>query len=172
MKKIIAIVFVIIPFLVIGQQNFSWDVRDSIAKSKDQIYADTKLFIAQTWNSAQDVIQNDDKENGLILLKGITKVSSTFQMNVHDYTYGYTVKFYQKDGKYRIVLDGVHCEKARCSVYDWPLVEPTEDCSVNVGGVPPKHLKIMMDQLKGNLQAIVDAYVVQIKKTSIVDDKW
>jgi hypothetical protein len=169
---ILLIIALTIANLSFGQSNFVWDIKDSVNKSKELVYTDTKLFIAQTWKSAQDVIQNDDKENGLILIKGNTKVSVTFQMNVHDYWYRYTIKFYQKENKFRIVLDDVHCESARCSVYDWPLVEPTEDCSVNVGGVPPKHLQTLMNQLKSNLQTIVDTYVSEIKKVSVVDDKW
>jgi hypothetical protein len=172
MKQLISFVFILSSCILSAQSNFHWDVIDSVAKTKAAIYSDTKLFIAETWNSAQNVIQNDDKEGGVILLKGIAKVSSTFQMNVHEYAYGYTVKLYQKEGKFRIVIENVHCESARCAGYEWPKVEPTEDYSQNVGGVPAKKLEPMMLELKAHLQSIVDSYLVKIKKVDAEEGKW
>ena len=55
-----------------SQTNFQWEKIDSVNKSKAQIYSDTKMFIAEVWKSANSVIQNDDKESGLILVKGST----------------------------------------------------------------------------------------------------
>ena len=59
-----------LTFNVFGQQNFQWERTDTISKTKSQLYADTKMFIAEEWKSAQNVIQNDDKETGSILIKG------------------------------------------------------------------------------------------------------
>jgi hypothetical protein len=38
------------------------------------------MYIAETWKSAQDVIQNDDKEGGADFSEGI-KYSNTFLSN-------------------------------------------------------------------------------------------
>jgi len=173
MKKLFlsGVLFFIVSYSF-AQKDFQWDVIDTISKTKSEIYTDTKLFIAETWNSAQSVIQNDDKEGGVILVKGITKVSTFFQLNPHDYTYKYTVKFFQKEGRFKIVLDEVHCTSALCQMNEWPKVEPTEDYSKKVGGVPTKRLEPMMIELKANLQAIVDAYLIKIKNPSVKANDW
>ncbi len=36
--------------------------------TKTHLYSATKMFIAEFWKSAKDVIQNDDKEAGIILI--------------------------------------------------------------------------------------------------------
>lgn len=61
-----------------GQINFRWEKIDSVAKSKSQIYSDTKMFIAETWKSSKSVIQNDDKENGAVFIEGtVEKIGGT-----------------------------------------------------------------------------------------------
>ena len=98
-----------------AQTDFKWDKVDSVAKIKGQIYSDTKMFIAEFWKSAQNVIQNDDKEGGSILIKGASIQSKYFQMNDHTWTFSYTVKFMMKDNKCRIVIEDVYCQSARCA---------------------------------------------------------
>ena len=86
--------------MAIGQTNFKWDKIDSIQKNQNELYSITKMYIGETWKSAQSVIQNDDKEGGSILVKGLSVQSLFFQMNDHRWTFSYTVKFLFKDNKY------------------------------------------------------------------------
>ena len=51
------------------------------------IYSDTKLFIGNYWKSAKDVIQNDDKEGGIILLKGIQLMNVSYALATFTYVY-------------------------------------------------------------------------------------
>lgn len=127
MKKVLLIALMAMFFTVNGfsQDNFKWDIKDSIPKSKDKIYALTKLFIADYWKSAQNVIQSDDKESGIILIKGNIVIHKYFQLNDHEYIFPYTVKFYMKDKKYRIIIDNIYCESARCEQYEWPKLPVT-----------------------------------------------
>ena len=60
---------------------------DSVNKTKLQIYTDTKMFIAEYWKSAQNVIQNDDKDAGVILIKGSTTKFCTFMLNTHTFIF-------------------------------------------------------------------------------------
>ena len=79
MKKIILLTLVTFFNSAFSQTDFKWDKVDSVSKNKGQIYSDTKMFIAEFWKSAQNVIQNDDKEGGMILLKGVSVQSKFFQ---------------------------------------------------------------------------------------------
>jgi len=90
MKKLLTtIASLLIIASAFGQSTFRIERVDSVSKTKSQIYSDTKMFIAETWKSANDVIQNDDKENGMILIKGVTIQSKYYQMNDHKWFYSY-----------------------------------------------------------------------------------
>jgi hypothetical protein len=99
----------------LAQSNFEWVNTDSIQKTKDQIYSTTKMFIAETWKSSKEVIQNDDKDGGIILIKGKTKINweqplKTGMTNMtifHESWYSYNVTFRMKNSKYQIKIDNV-----------------------------------------------------------------
>jgi hypothetical protein len=99
----------------LAQNNFEWVKTDSIQKTKEQIYSATKMFIAETWKSSKEVIQNDDKDGGIILIKGKTeinweqpeKVGMTKMTIFHDSWYSYNVTFRMKNSKYQIKIDNV-----------------------------------------------------------------
>lgn len=177
MKKLILFTgSILIATLGFAQTNYKWDKVDSVAKTKAQIYSDTKMFIAEYWKSAQNVIQNDDKEGGMILIKGASIQSKSFQMNDHTWTFTYTVKFLMKDNKYRIVIEDVYCQSARCAQYEWPHMPvaetyPSEKGLRTTGVNEEKYLEIMKS-LKQDLQGIVDNYEKYIKKASSTNGEW
>lgn len=160
-----------------GQVNFKWDVIiDSLELNQDQLYSKTKLFIGETWKSAQNVIQNDDKVAGVILVKGLCIENIFFQMNDHRWTFSYNVKFYIKDKKCRIVIDNVYCESARAGQYEWPHLPvadnyPTEKGPKTTGLFKDRYLELM-HLVKLDLQSIVDSYVLNSKKPQIIETDW
>ncbi len=159
-----------------GQTDFKWDKIDSVSKNKTEIYTLTKMYIAETWKSAQDVIQNDDKEGGVILIKGISIKNLYFQMNDHRWTFSYTVKFMFKDNKYRILVDNVYCQSARCRQYEWALM-PVADKYPSKKGLGITNLNEeryldLMKLLKYELQTIVDGYGIYLNTNSINKSNW
>lgn len=99
----------------LAQSKFEWIKTDSIQKTKEQIYSATKMFIAETWKSSKEVIQNDDKDGGIILIKGKTEINweqpiktgMTNMIIYHDSWYSYNVTFRMKNSKYQIKIDNV-----------------------------------------------------------------
>lgn len=171
MKKLITIITIMLfSTITFGQTNFVWEKTDSISKTKFQIYSDTKMFIAETWKSAQSVIQNDDKDGGYILVKGLSIKNLYFQMNDHRYTFSYSVKFMMKEGKYKITIGGVYCETARCGIVDWPRPPAAdkypEEKGVRITGLSETNYLKLMKLLKDEMQGILDSYVIYISKTS------
>ncbi len=186
----------------VKQAKFKWEKIDSVTKAKTQIYSDTKMFIAETWRAASSTInkgaiasilftgkgeivknlsaekhsiQNDDKDNGVILVKGEMEFSSDFMMNSHIYRYSYDIMFLMKDSKYKMTIDNVHCNYARCANIDWPLIEPCEDIDCPGFGetsMPSNKLIELMASLKENLENIADSYVAYIKKPSMSNGDW
>ena len=74
-------------------------------KSSDAIYSTLKLWVATTYNSANDVIQLDDKENG----KFIVKALSSFGYKVMGANIGskcfYTLTIDTKDNRFRYTIN-------------------------------------------------------------------
>jgi hypothetical protein len=177
MKKLILFLgsLISIPFMSFSQTNFKWDAVDSVPKSKAQIYSETKLFISETWRSAKDVIQNDDKDGGIILVKGLSVQSMYYQMNDHRWTYSYTLKFLMKENKYRVILEDVKCVSAICGTNSWPLVEACDNCEF------PGYMKTslkkdrydeLLSSLKKDLQSIVDKYQKNMKEQNSKNGDW
>lgn len=175
MKKIITSVFLLLTIVCQAQSDFKIEKTDSVSKSKSQIYADTKLFIAEEWKSAQAVVQNDDKESGVILIKGAAKYERHPSLVTVTYWYKYTVAFYMKEGKYRIILNNIYCESAYCNGNKWPDVEVCNNCEY------PGYLKASMgkngwqefqNQIKSDMQSIVSSYEDYIKKPSKLAEQW
>lgn len=177
MKKIKLLFVFIIGMMVLqsyGQDNFKWNKVDSVNKTKSEIYSDTKMYIAQTWKSAQNVIQNDDKESGNILVKGqIIKHIIVMGLQDYCYTYNYTVTFLMKENKFKITLDNVYCESAifmtNPSAYI-SKIQPFEgECTETFN---KKKTNVMMSEVKSGLQNLVDDYIKTIKSPSVITKEW
>ena len=174
--------FVLISILMYSstsycQTDFKWDVViDSLDYSKSELYSKTKLFIGETWNSAQNVIQSDDKESGVVLVKGISVQNLYYQMNDHRWTYAYSIKFMMKDNKCRIVIDKVHCDAARCGTYEWAHMPVADSYPTTKGlkttGVNEKRYLELMTMLKSELQMIVNSYSDYVQKTTEKNSDW
>ncbi len=170
MKKILLIIAGLFCItLTFGQNNFEWEKVDSVAKSKDEIYSITKMYIGEMWKSAKDVIQNDDKEGGIIMVKGLniqSKMSTTWK-------FAYTVKFMFKEKKYRIVIDNVNCESARAGAYNWPLLAVGETYpGYGKTSVSEKKYFDIMTTLKEELQSIVDGYAKYLNNSKLKSSDW
>lgn len=167
---------ILLSNLAIGQVDFKWDIKDSIPKSKNTIYSDTKLFIAEYWKSAQNVVQSDDKEAGVILIKAVTIQNKFFMLNDHTMIFGYTAKFMIKDNKYRLTLNNVYCESSICQQNNWPKMPVSETYpesnGLTITGVGKKNYLEIMSTLRADLQAIVSSYNSYIMKPSEVKSEW
>jgi hypothetical protein len=73
--------------------------------SKDDIYSGLKVWIAKSFVSANSVIQNDDKEGGVIVLKSLFPVR-TKMFAAGDIHFIMTFEF--KNGKFRYEMTNFH----------------------------------------------------------------
>ena len=181
MRKLKAL-FTLVAFSTImisnGQTDFKWDIiSDSLEDNKTELFSKTKLFIGETWKSAQNVIQSEDKEGGIILVKGASVKELVFQLNNHTWTFNYSVKFLMKDNKCRVIIEDVYCSSARCRQYEWPHM-PVADAypeskGLKLTGVNEQRYLTIMASLKQELQSIVDQYMDAVKKPIVTDDsEW
>lgn len=71
--------------------------------TSDKLYNRAKMAVAEIFKSANDVIQLDDKENGVLIVKGSN------QCGPNTYVH-FTLKIYIKDGKYKVDMTNLVCE--------------------------------------------------------------
>lgn len=165
MKKLIIILITINSLNSIAQKDFKWDITDSVNKSKDKIYSDTKLFIAENWKSASDVIQNDDKESGIILLKGVSIQNVKIGLSKDNFYYSYSVKFMFKDNKFKIMIDNVNYKSGPSSMWDNKDLNAKDTFNgVMKVGMYEKPWTNLMLSLRNEMQGIVDKYLISIKE--------
>ncbi|HPQ08183.1 MAG TPA: DUF4468 domain-containing protein [Bacteroidia bacterium] len=146
-----------------AQKDFKWDTIDSVSLNKNDIYSLTKAFIAEKWVSAKDVIQNDDKDGGIIILKGTIKeilLNPIAILGSGEWIFSYTVKFMFKDHKSRIIIENVNCIAGPNE--NWPLLPVADDYPEEKGrkktGLGKEKYLELMSNLKKDLQDIVDTY--------------
>jgi hypothetical protein len=176
MKKILTLFLAITITSVFSQSPFKVEKTDSIAKTKSQIYGDTKLFISEYWKSAKDVIQNDDKESGVILVKGKTKHSVNMGLGTFvDFWHSYSVKFLMKESKYKIVVENIRYDSGPSVMWNSyaSQLEPQEQDNfpgLMKAGMNEKRWTQLMTELKTEMKGIVDDYEKQIKKQTTNGD--
>lgn len=85
-------------------------IRDIPNLQKEAIYTAVKQWAAQNFESAQDVVQFDDKEAGTLIFKGNIDYpcSTKWSCNLHkDEIVKFAMKVDIKDQKIRVVVDDV-----------------------------------------------------------------
>jgi hypothetical protein len=141
-----------------------WEVVDSLSKTKNQIYSDTKMFIADYWKSAQSVIQNDDKDAGMILVKGSTRQPTSVGLGTLYFWYSYTVKFLMKDNKYKLIVENIHYSSGPNSSWNsYSVSASDENPGITKSGLSDKSWNMLMLNLRTEMQSIVDSYQTKIK---------
>ena len=132
------------------------------------------MFVAKTWNSANDVIQNDDKENGQILIKGIENINGSTTFNPFKLTFIYTVVFSIKENKCRLEIKDVYCTKFIMGNYNrssgFPLSEVYPGLNATAMG-ESKYFETTK-KLKDALQIIETNFGVEINKPSSISTDW
>lgn len=122
MKKALLILLLICPILVFAQKetpkmpidpatgkiNYSEVVKVDSSTSKQELYSRGREWFAKAYNSSNNVLQMDDKDNGKLVGKALIKVYHKF-LGEHPSGYiNYTIALYLKDGRYKYEITNFH----------------------------------------------------------------
>ena len=138
-------------------------------ESKDILYSKSKIFISEMFKSAKDVIQLDDKENGIILVKGVIKESFSYSLQSLDYYFSFTMKIYVKDNKYRIVISDVYNSSAP---YKYNKILINNYRGAFRDNLPKKKYWELMESLSKNINNFSISFENYMKKEFIINDDW
>lgn len=169
--KYLTLLLLFISNTLLAQENFKWDeIIDPIPFTKNDIYAKTKAFMLSTWKKKTDVVEDDDKAAGLIMLKSTTSIELKW---TKEYVFQYTVTFKMKDNKARIIIENVYCKDAYSGVnpIDTPpiLDKYPEEKGKKETGLKKDDYENLMALLRTELTQIKEKYKKEITQT---EDDW
>ena len=178
MKKL-KLAFIVVASMMslnaISQVNFEWDMIDTTTLDKEPLYNSTKLFILENWKSGKDVIHEDNKEGGLILVKATNEQEFSYQMEQYKYEFTYNVQFRFKEGKYRVIIDNVVCIHGQRTWAELPPVPVGDEYPKNgpmVTRLSKKKYLELMNNLRQVLQDVVDNYGAYLNKENTSNNDW
>ena len=151
-------------------------IIDNITKSeglsKDELYSNAKVWIASNFNSATDVIKLDDKENGIVIVKGLFNFSTIGIFGLpDDNNCFFTLKIYCKEGRFRVIWTDFKFTLTPLGPkrsYDYTFMNPYEE-----DGFTPNNIRV---KLKEGCLGVLDNFNYSIIKTltqkreTLVDD--
>lgn len=77
---------------------------------KDDLYDRCKMCIVEIFNSANDVVQLDDKQAGILMVKGFSKQSSDDVLGMQSSgQIWFTLKIECRDERYKITMHQIRC---------------------------------------------------------------
>ncbi len=144
--------------------------------SKEELYNRAKIWFTTSYNSANDVLQMDDKENGQIIGKAvITYNSSLYNASEHfDGSINYTIKVLIKDGRYKYEISNfIHRAYGRGS---FGLIT-TQDPSPLIKGFTKKYCNKVWLEIKNQINEEVGSLIKSLKtgtsqQSDIKNDDW
>lgn len=181
MKRLFCIVMTLSLASFMNAQDFKFEKVIEVSKTQSELYSLSKIFVADFWNSAKNVTQNQDDASSTIQLKAIKDMEVKGGMGlVNLYTYKYSVKLQAKDGRCRIQIYDIECIEA-CQLglgteNKIPIIQPfigddTDQKTKSLGkGISKEKAVNMMQELKSFFNSIILDYEKQLKDSS--DDNW
>ncbi len=135
-------------------------------KSKDQIFENSKIWVAQSFRSANNVIQYQDKSTGSIIGKG------NIQYPCEGFTdcgafgadrVNFTIKIDTKDAKARVVISDI----TRTS-----LTRIQGAQNINMGKEFPITIIEQQNRIAKKMDEIVDQYKLAITSSQLQNSEW
>lgn len=121
-------------------------------KGVQELYTTIKLWVATNYNSAQDVIQMDDPESGILVCKGAFDYDNGGGMTGHvlDGVVHYTLKVAVREGRYKVTV-GMFSHEATTAdgiKYNWSMGAITTRERAKPSGAIDRRMKKAWEKVK------------------------
>ncbi|MDQ1770429.1 DUF4468 domain-containing protein [Labilibaculum sp. A4] len=83
------------------------EVIEAPDKTADQLYSSARGWFAETFKSADDVLQMDDPVSGKLIGKGFSKVPIKAAGMIVEIKMQYTIKIFVKDGRFKYDISNI-----------------------------------------------------------------
>lgn len=184
MKKltlVVVAIFTAISMTVFGQDALTYtEVIQVDSISKNELYNRAKLWLATAYNSANDVLQIDDKDAGQIIGKAIIRYNPTvlFGSGETKGSIKYTVKIFLKEGRYKYeITDFIHKPYGgQYGKYSVGLITTADQCPNPKSMAKKWSTKIWndcKDQIENNMRVLIAGLQhAMTKQTESETDDW
>ncbi|WP_372751610.1 DUF4468 domain-containing protein [Labilibaculum sp.] len=165
MKKII-ICLIMLCSLAVQAKEFT-EVVEISGKNKSQLYSSAREWFAETFKSAEDVLQMDDSIAGKLIGKGMGDITVKSGMVPVSFNYDFTVKVFIKEGKYKYIIQdiAVISEGIRTNYEDY---EAAKEKFKN-----KKKRVAFFDEILNSIDSDMTQIVVSLKtKMKGIEDDW
>lgn len=113
-----------------GKVNFS-DVYEMDSLTKLELFSRAKLFISETFTSADAVIDLEDQTSGVIVAKGWSKIEIQWAGVTVPQKLWYSIKIYCKEGKYKYEITDLYFQGFPNQYNMHPVKQPVEPVVVD-----------------------------------------
>lgn len=141
-----------------GQYQYEGIVNVDSAIKKIELYNRSKIYFANAYKSAKDVIQYDDKEIGKVIGKGFIEFSEAKWLYSVQWDVYFSTEIQAKDGKYKYRLYDIYIKQYAGSTRiedDFTLEELKNKKHIrSSGGLEPKLYLRMVKAMTGNVEDI------------------
>ena len=148
------------------------EVVEVESKSKDDLYTSAREWFAKSYNSANNVIQMDDKESGKIVGKALMPVyHKAFGSDYDSGNIHYTISIYLKDGRYKYEVSDFYHTGTVAGVPDYGNCEKMINTEKKAYRKAFNYYLLQMDD---NSKAMVHGLKESMltKATSTGDEDW
>ena len=166
---------------IFGQEPLTYtEIMQADGISKMELYTRAKLWFANAYNSANDVLQMDNKEGGQIIGKAIMQYKPTV-FSGSAATKGnikYTIKIFVKEGRYKYeITDFIHDPNGnRYGKWSMSLITTNEECyspKPMAKNWSDKVWRDIKNQIENNMNPlIVSLKQGMIKQVETETDDW
>lgn len=130
MKYILIFVFLLPPCVCISQKKLEYEYKGNISGlSANELYRQSLVWFATTYNSANDVIQFKDEMAGKIIGRAKHKFSPSYICGAFVGMVSYQVTIDVKPERYRIVIDAISHVTTHPQGADFGIIYNDEQCS-------------------------------------------
>jgi hypothetical protein len=155
--------------------SFSEVISTDTALKKTELYSRAKAWFAETYKSAQDVIQLDDRENGKIIGKGSMRyTNNSLSGDASSGWIRYTIIVQVKDGKYKYTLENFYHESLEPG-YNFGKITTAQECPYKVSSTSQKwRNKIWQDMqttVAGNYESLIESLKTYMRRKT-QDSDW
>ncbi len=136
--------------------------------SKDELFSRAKSSFAHLFRNSQKVIQNEDKDAGIIIGKGNIKAYARTLGKDYDAGYvNFTLTIACKDGRYRYTITDLVHQGTGSNMPSGGSLENTSAHSWT-----DKQWNLMKSQINDNIKGLISSIKLDMNKPSPKNDDW
>ncbi|MHB9142676.1 MAG: DUF4468 domain-containing protein [Paludibacter sp.] len=173
MKRIIIILFLILPFYVFSQDAMTLsEVVEVPVVNKDELFIRARQWYNENFKSSKDVLQVSDKETGELLGKGIMDISYTYKymgLKITQDQVSFQFNVWVKDGKFKYEMTNF-IEK----VFAFDLITTTDIHYKGKWGYNEDKINeiygLMKQSVKDKAKLLLDDLKIKMSKTTKSSD--